>query len=103
MLSKFIKTTSRRQFSTLVLAEHFEGKLNHSVGSCLTAASQFSDPTVDVLVHGSSTSVANQVSELSKYPGINKIIAATHDSLDNPYGQTMASITSSLVKANNYT
>lgn len=44
----------RRNFSTLVLAEHFEGKLNPNLGSMLTAAGRF-NKDVDVLVHGADT------------------------------------------------
>ena len=33
-------------FSTLVLAEHFQGALNANLGSCLKAASELNDPTV---------------------------------------------------------
>lgn len=46
---------AERNFATLVLAEHFEGKLSASIGAVLTAASQLNDSTVDVLVHGDST------------------------------------------------
>ena len=49
----FIKALARkpqfiqqRNFATLVLAEHFEGKLNMSLGSCLTAAKDLNDSHV---------------------------------------------------------
>jgi len=67
---------ANRNFSTLVLAEHLSGKLNSNVGSCLTAAAQLNDPTVDVLVHGSADSINSQVEELKKYPGIGTIHTA---------------------------
>jgi hypothetical protein len=38
----FAKAT-QKNFATLVLAEHFEGKLNANLGSLLTAASQLKD------------------------------------------------------------
>ena len=41
-----------RNFATLVLAEHYDGKLNSNLGSLMTAAGQFNDSQVDVLVHG---------------------------------------------------
>jgi hypothetical protein len=40
---KQIRLTSQKNFATLVLAEHFEGKLNPNLGSLLTAASQLKD------------------------------------------------------------
>ena len=91
-----------RHFSTLVLAEHLEGKLNSNIGSCLTAANQLNDKTVDVLIHGSATSVALQLEQVNKYTGINKVFTATNDHLENAYGQSIASIASSLIKANGY-
>ena len=42
----------RFNFATLILAEHFEGKLNSNIGSILTASSKFNDPNCDVLIHG---------------------------------------------------
>ena len=36
----------RRNFATLVLAEHYEGKLNANLGSMLNAASQLNDSHV---------------------------------------------------------
>ena len=75
-----------RQFSTLILAEHLDGKLNGNIGSSLKAATELNDPHVDVLIHGSEASVAKQVAEVRKYPGLNKIYTATSDSLENAYG-----------------
>lgn len=57
---------------------------------------------MDVLVHGSDASVQSQVSELKKLPGIRKILTASNDKLENPYGQTMANIAEGLVKDNSY-
>jgi hypothetical protein len=37
---------SNRSFATLVLAEQFEGKLNMSIASCLTAAKDLNDSHV---------------------------------------------------------
>jgi len=84
------------------LAEHFEGKLNSSVGSCLKAAQELNDDQVDVLVHGSDSAVASQIAELKKYPGVSKIQVAKNDSLDNAYGQCVALIAQNLIEANGY-
>ena len=93
----------QKNFSTLILAEHLDGQLGSSVGSCLTAAGELNDPHVDVLVHGSEDSVKKQVDELKKYPGLTKIYTATHNDLENAYGNTIAKIASNLVKENSYT
>jgi len=86
-----------------VLAEHLNGNLNASIGSCLRAASELNDPQVDVLVHGSEASVASQLAEVKKYPGLNKVFTATSDALENPYGQSIANVASSLIQSGGYT
>ena len=50
-----LRANQSRNFATLVLSEHFEGKLNPSLGSVLNAASQLNDSQVDVLVCGDNT------------------------------------------------
>jgi hypothetical protein len=52
LVRRSLVPSSQRSFASLVLAEHFEGKLNPNVGAVLTAAAKLEDPTVDVLVHG---------------------------------------------------
>jgi hypothetical protein len=56
MLGKFRMPSKffGRKFSTLVLSEQFEGKLNANLASILSAAGKFNED-VDVLVHGSNT------------------------------------------------
>ena len=71
--------TMQRNFATLILSEHFEGKLSPSLGSLLSAAADLNDSTIDVLVHGNDT--AAQIEQVQKYPGINKIIVASDPSL----------------------
>ena len=47
MVQNALKMQVRNQnFATLVLAEHFNGKLNSSVGSCLRAAQELNDDKV---------------------------------------------------------
>ena len=48
-----------RQFSTLVLAEHLDGNLNGNIASSLTAANELNDSHVDVLLHGSESSISS--------------------------------------------
>lgn len=47
--------------------------------------------------------MANQVGALKKYPGVRKIMTATNDSLDNPYGQSIAHLAKGLVDKEGYT
>jgi len=56
MLAKFLRPSRLvgRNFSTLVLSEQFEGKINSNLASILSAAGKFNED-VDVLVHGSDT------------------------------------------------
>ena len=50
-----LRTTQNRNFATLVLSEHFEGKLSPSLGSVLSAVGKLNDSQVDVLVCGDNT------------------------------------------------
>ena len=69
----------KRNFATLVLAEHFEGKLNSNLGSLLTAASNLNDPEVDVLVHGADCQ--SQIDSVNKYAGVRSVLVAKDPSL----------------------
>ena len=55
------------------------------------------------MIHGSSGSVEKQVGDLKAYPGVRKILTATHDALENPYGQSVAHIAKGLVEKEGYT
>lgn len=90
----------QRNFATLVLAEHFEGKLSSNTGSVLKAASQLNDSTVDVLIHGDATDA--QVEAIQKFPGLNKIIVASDASLQNAYGDSVSKLAQKVVQAGGY-
>uniref|UniRef100_A0A7S3CHY8 Electron transfer flavoprotein subunit alpha n=1 Tax=Strombidium rassoulzadegani TaxID=1082188 RepID=A0A7S3CHY8_9SPIT len=60
------------------------------------------DPKVDVFVHGSEESVASQLGEVKKFPGLNKIFVAKHDKLHNPYSKALALISQQLVQKQGY-
>ena len=92
--------TSQRNFATLVMAEHFEGKLSNNLGSLLTAAAHLKDDQVDVLVHGENCDA--QIEEVQKYPGISKIIVATDPVLQNPYGEFVSKLAQKLVTSGGY-
>ena len=53
---------NQRTVATLVLSEHFNGKLNNNLSNVLTAVKQLNDSQVDVLIHGEQC--ANQVEEV---------------------------------------
>ena len=98
--SSSVMAPTHRNFATLVLAEHFEGKLSPTLGSVLNAASQLNDDTVDVLVHGDGCDA--QVEEVQKYPGVGKIIVASDPVLQNPYGDFMSKLAHQLVQQGGY-
>merc|ERR1719232_1059843 len=84
-----LRTCQNRNFATLVLSEHFEGKLNPNLGSVLNAAGQLNDSQVDVLVCGGDTDA--QVEQVQKYPA-----------LQNAYGDSVSKLAKGLVEANGY-
>jgi len=45
---------AQRRFATLVLSEHFEGKLANNLANVMSAVKEFKDDKVDILVHGNS-------------------------------------------------
>ncbi len=83
-------TRQQRNFATLVMSEHFEGKLSPNLASLLSAAKELNDGQVDVLVHGDGCEA--QVEEVQKYPGISKIIVANDPALQNPYGDVVSKL-----------
>lgn len=56
-----------------------------------------------MLVHGSSSSVAAQVAEVNKYPGIKHVFTAESDGLENSFGASVAEITAKLIRDHGYT
>lgn len=116
--ARLVNQVGNKNFSTLILAEHLNGALNSNMGSCLQAATEFNDDHVsiyfqvflfhfllqiDVFVHGSAASVASQVAEIQKYPGIKHIHTAEHDDLNNSYGQSVSDVASKLVQDKGFT
>jgi electron transfer flavoprotein alpha subunit len=96
----FAKAVFKRNFATLVLAEHFEGKLNPNLGALLTAAAQMKDPQIDVLVHGADCS--SQIDAVKKYSGISKILVASDKGLQQSYGDSVARVVRQVVTSHNY-
>jgi electron transfer flavoprotein alpha subunit len=91
----FTKAISRavplkRNFATLVLAEHYEGKLNANFGSLMTAASQLKDTHIDVLVHGADCQA--QIDQINKYAGVRSILVAKDPSLQQSFGASVAKV-----------
>ncbi len=79
----------KRSFSSLVVAEQFEGKLGDNVTNVVSAASEFGED-VHVLLHGKDPE--SQVEDLSKISGISKVILAKHDNLENPTATDLANV-----------
>eukprot|EP00347_Sterkiella_histriomuscorum_P010490 403376083 len=57
---------------------------------------------IDVLVHGDSSSITQQVEEVSKYPGIRTILTAKSDALLNPYGDQVSQTVKEVVTKKGY-
>ena len=67
-----------------MLAEQLNGNLVNNLGNMLKAAQELKDTQVDVFVHGNEAGVQKQIEEVSKYPGISKILVAKSADLLNP-------------------
>lgn len=91
----------KRNFATLVLAEHFEGKLNSNLGSLLTAASNLNDPDVDVLVHGADCQ--SQIDSVNQYAGVRSVLVAKDPSLQQSYGAGVAKVVKQVIQDKGYT
>jgi electron transfer flavoprotein alpha subunit len=74
LIRKSCMPIQQRNFATLVLAEHRDGKLNGSIGSVMTAAGLLNDSHVDVLVHGADCEA--QISQVQKYAGAKSVLVA---------------------------
>ena len=90
---------SRKNFSTLVVAEQFEGKLGENVRNVVNAASQFGED-IHVLLHGKDPQ--SQVDGVKGISGVSKVILAKHDSLENPVASDLASVAHKVLKAGGY-
>lgn len=88
-LRRSLFNNSRRCFSSLVVAEQFEGKLGDNVTNVVSAASEFGED-VHVLLHGKDPQ--SQVDDLSKISGVSKILLAKHDNLENPTADDLANV-----------
>ena len=82
-------------FATLILAEHFEGKLNPNFGNILTTAHQLKDKQVDVLIHGADCT--SQIDQIKKYNGVNSILVVKDATLHNSYGDSVARVVKHVV------
>ena len=56
-----------------------------------------------MLIHGSESSIASQLSAIQKYPGLNKVYTAKSDHIDNSFGESVAKVASDLISKNGYT
>lgn len=55
-----------------------------------------------MLLHGSEPSIASQLSDLKKYPGLGKVYTATHAELENPYVKSVALVAKNIIEAGGY-
>lgn len=87
-----------KNFSTLVIAEQFRGSFGN-FKNVVSAASQFNEP-VHVFCAGSNPSDFATAS--SKTSGVEKVLVAKHDSLEDPLPTDLAAITQHLIEQNSY-
>ena len=90
---------SIRNFSSLVVADQFEGKLNENITNVVSAASEFGED-VHVLLHGKDPE--SQIADLSKISGISKIYIGKHDLLENPTASDLASVAQKVLLSGGY-
>lgn len=103
MFSKHLTTNffkhSNRRFSSLVVAEQFEGKLGDNIRNVVNAASQFGED-IHVLLHGKDPE--SQLSGVKTISGVKKILLAKHDSLENPTASDLASVAQKVLQDGGY-
>lgn len=100
--STFLNNLPKSNFSTLVLADQFDGKLQANFANTLSAAKQLESDKIDVLLHGGD-SLDAQVDSLKAFGGhINKVHVASHEKLSTAYGDNLSHIMQHLVNSEGY-
>jgi electron transfer flavoprotein alpha subunit len=90
---------SNRKFSSLVVAEQFEGKLGDNIRNVVNAASQFGEE-IHVLIHGKDPE--SQIVGVKKISGVKKILLAKHDHLENPIASDLAVVAQKVLQNGGY-
>jgi len=98
-ISKTILRTSHYNFSSLVVAEQFQGKLGDNTRSVVKAASEFGED-IHILVHGKDPE--SQASEAKKISGVSKVLLAKHDDLENATASDLAAVAQKVLKDGGY-
>jgi electron transfer flavoprotein alpha subunit len=88
-LRRAFKKPAERNFSSLIIAEQFQGKASENIRNVVNAASQFGED-IHVLLHGKDPE--SQVAGIQNIAGVSKILLAKHDSLENASGSDLANI-----------
>lgn len=92
-------TSNVRQMSALIVAQHDNKNLDHSVASAVTAASQL-DSDLTVVVAGSGCqSVADEAAQLS---GVSKVLLVDSEDYSHGISENISALVCDLQKANNY-
>eukprot|EP01002_Notosolenus_urceolatus_P006334 NODE_2686_length_1061_cov_10.355731_g2239_i0.p2 GENE.NODE_2686_length_1061_cov_10.355731_g2239_i0~~NODE_2686_length_1061_cov_10.355731_g2239_i0.p2 ORF type:complete len:322 (+),score=86.66 NODE_2686_length_1061_cov_10.355731_g2239_i0:45-1010(+) len=90
---------SSRALSSLVLAEHANGKVLASTYSLLTAASKFNEPAT-VLVAGKG--IGSVASSLASASGVSKVISVDDDIYEHGLPENLANLLVSIRKSGNF-
>lgn len=96
---KSILKTSDKRFSSLIVAEQFEGKVSMNIRNIVGAASKFGED-VHVLLHGKNPE--SQLDNVSKISGVSKVILAKHDSLENASSSDLANVSHKVLVSGGY-
>lgn len=103
MFSKGFRRTVLKQnkncFSSLVIAEQFEGKASENVRNVIKAASTFGEE-IHVLLHGKNP--AEQQKFVEKISGVKKVILAKSDQLEHPIASDLAHVALKALKKGGY-
>jgi electron transfer flavoprotein alpha subunit len=98
-LRKSLLKTSNRHFSSLIVAEQFEGKVSENVRSVVGAASKFGED-VHILLHGKDPE--SQLDRVYKIAGVSKVILAKHDNLENASSSDLANVSHKVLISGGY-
>lgn len=90
---------TQRYASSLVLAEHAEGKLNPSTLHVVTAAKKIGGPVTLLVAGKNSAEVAKEAAQVS---GVDNVISVADEALDHAVAENITNLVKSLQEAKSY-
>ncbi|KAI8872326.1 electron transfer flavoprotein subunit alpha, mitochondrial-like protein [Ramicandelaber brevisporus] len=89
----------QRAASTLVLVEHKDGAIAASTLNALAAASKIGGPVSALVAGGADASTDSVSSQVSKLPGVSKVLVAKNDALAHGVAESTATLLARVAKA----